>query len=1850
MKNIFQLLVSILLLVPGVAPAQQWGIQYTRCSTCTAANVEDDPNITLFEYDNPQNYLGTHTSSDYGPRPYNNYDWHNGIDISSESGDDDMGDKILALSAGGIAQIDGNGSYKVIQINSFGADYAYGHIFRTSTETGDNLGSMVLFQSGVFWYIFFVDEDKVLGQVGAPNTVVYDGTTYTVQKNVAFNESVGPIGDSGDNSFPAHVHLYSIPDGNTNWNSSSHTILLNPLASPILYPSSDHNLQMLHSNNANLMGVLLKYDNTPTSIRVRDSYTPGVGYVPNTNSVKFFIKPKNSTAEFRKIKGGSYMGEIIYGGRPDEYAKFPASILIDHNWGNETTTGVHPYWQNASGGSLYDDFYFSDFYTRIHKSNDRVGAISLAGRNKDAEYPDGEYTVQSVVYIASPWDNWGVTNTTQDINLDNFWPYVEGVDVFFNGNSVYSANYYNPACQPSALECDRLKFAESSTSYPSLPILGPPSSGTVKMKVLVSEPLLGNISGQLWEPNGTAHNIDNLQSLDGNQGLLWEVTYDNVAFASTGEYKFEFYGEDKAGNDMLNFDTWGNSGEPEKVPHRTSASAWSPSNPQASAGKSREYKFKFKAACGVPFSGETSENSFTSLSPICDCDPLAEFTFIPGADGLTVQFNATASTGTEPLSYSWVFGDGTSGSGITPTHIFSEGGQYLVTLKVTDDCGNTSTAEHAVTVQEGSPASMWVTLTGATLAAECQQVAFSANVVGGVPPYKYTWHMGDEYCAPACPTDCTGDPDYEGNALEIATFTSTGFFTNPVCVEVEDAIGTTETQCLQIKVKQGIQPLEIIVNGTPACGSSYLKNSQIVFIPDIDPLSAFEYPTDYYWDFGDGESYLDNIDGGGVAIHEYAANGNYTVTLTVSDPNGSMQALKPISICTPGGNGGSNCDLINSSNPDLPTVVLDYGGNSETHFDFISNQDPLCQPIYRWTGRMDDCGLGYLFYQATELAGLPIGGGLYTDLNADNWWGIVTEYRQPWGCLSLQCTESGSFCETCTGPQPSNPCIAYIVPSELLVSEIEATGSCQNYQLTALVEGGGWKKVGSEYTYKEYLWKAYDIDNSEQEIDILSNADTKIPTINTQHVYFDKFTNGQYPQFIVKLRVTDFANQVKEASDIISFNPFRLTVKNDYKRCPDTWSYFESQPLATGGTGNYQFTWTTPGGSLDFESNDPHDQNPYFKAPANGSKQYNLLVEMLNASGGVECQLSKQINVTATPLVVDIPAFNWPICSTGGREIGLFDLSNIGGSGNYSFEWTTAQPSDLDYLSDIFSQNPVLSGVPVGQAITYTLIVSDLMSQCSDSHDFTITSVANDHTVTIKDPVDICYGEEVVLNAQGAPVNNTPPFGDIFHFYQWTTTNPHHDLSGLGNYVANLPLDEIISSHPGNYVYSVRYLDFVSGCYADASVNFTIPQPWKHNGYVPTIESIIAGTPAQLWEPTVSNTITYGIQNLNNIDIDWIPFDPPIVDNNANTMLPKRGMFTPTTAAPYLTMTVTDNATGCSESYKTMRYIISEAMPELWVTASNTATCIGGEVCFDIVFDAHLANYNTSLLPNSILVGGAINAPINSPQQPSFKYFSVKLELVNSAGLYKGTFCETAFFQHETGHGPHYRVSFSSITPSIWDGVESAIVDVAIDESATPVGNEEKCLPVAIENGHERALSFKFGLECTSIGKVHNRKSFSMARDFIEIYPNGQIELVPSLSAGPSLGKGARLSIDPCIHLQLESPDPDESQTPPIIVNRAEEIEPTPIGTETTLNVFPNPFTGEVNIQYTLPPDCKEEAFINLLDITGKHLRTIEKRKSLLGGQFEIIFDGKYLPPGVYFYELAAGNCRKIKKAIKIGF
>ena len=88
---------------------------------------------------------------------------------------------------------------------------------------------------------------------------------------------------------------------------------------------------------------------------------------------------------------------------------------------------------------------------------------------------------------------------------------------------------------------------------------------------------------------------------------------------------------------------------------------------------------------------------------VASSGPTASFTVTPSspAVGVSATFNASGSTarqGRTITSYQWDFGDGTTGTNVTTSKIYTVAGTYTVTLLVTDSAGQTGTVSRTVTI------------------------------------------------------------------------------------------------------------------------------------------------------------------------------------------------------------------------------------------------------------------------------------------------------------------------------------------------------------------------------------------------------------------------------------------------------------------------------------------------------------------------------------------------------------------------------------------------------------------------------------------------------------------------------------------------------------------------------------------------------------------------------------------------------------------------------------------------------------------------------------------------------------------------------------------------------------------------------------------------------------------------------------------------------------------------------------------------------------------------------------------------------------------------------------------------
>ena len=211
-------------------------------------------------------------------------------------------------------------------------------------------------------------------------------------------------------------------------------------------------------------------------------------------------------------------------------------------------------------------------------------------------------------------------------------------------------------------------------------------------------------------------------------------------------------------------------------------------------------------------------------------------------------------SGDDALTYTWDFGDGTSGTGSTVSHAWATTGVYALSVRVEDGDGGTVTATHTVTVA-------LVTADAGPDRTIDEGSSASLGGPGSSPADALTshaWDFGDGASSDS------GQHVYRDNGTYQAKLTVTddvGSATDEATVVVRNVAPT---------IKGVAAPKETAV-GT--------VSSFRAFVSDPGPDDTFSAS----WDFGDGGSAAAL-----AADHAFSTAGSYTVQLRVEDDDGGV--------------------------------------------------------------------------------------------------------------------------------------------------------------------------------------------------------------------------------------------------------------------------------------------------------------------------------------------------------------------------------------------------------------------------------------------------------------------------------------------------------------------------------------------------------------------------------------------------------------------------------------------------------------------------------------------------------------------------------------------------------------------------------------------------------------------------------------------------------------------------------------------------------------------------------------------------------------------------------------------------
>lgn len=235
--------------------------------------------------------------------------------------------------------------------------------------------------------------------------------------------------------------------------------------------------------------------------------------------------------------------------------------------------------------------------------------------------------------------------------------------------------------------------------------------------------------------------------------------------------------------------------------------------------------------------------------------PVASFTNSnPGNCTLPFTVNFTSTTAGAGNTYSWDFGDNTTGTGPNPSHNYTAAGTYTVKMFVTNPFGCKDSMIKTALVQLGSTTAFTA---NATICVG-QPVTFTNNSVPTA--VSQSWNFGD----------ATSSTD----VLPVKSYTTPGNYTITLTNTYAGGCTNSTTRNITVLPKPTIA---FTADRTVACAAPLTVNF----------TSTVTGGTSYLWDFGDNTTSTQ-----ANPTHTYTAVGAYIVTLTVTNANGCSERLE----------------------------------------------------------------------------------------------------------------------------------------------------------------------------------------------------------------------------------------------------------------------------------------------------------------------------------------------------------------------------------------------------------------------------------------------------------------------------------------------------------------------------------------------------------------------------------------------------------------------------------------------------------------------------------------------------------------------------------------------------------------------------------------------------------------------------------------------------------------------------------------------------------------------------------------------------------------------------------------------
>ncbi len=501
------------------------------------------------------------------------------------------------------------------------------------------------------------------------------------------------------------------------------------------------------------------------------------------------------------------------------------------------------------------------------------GTTSTAANPSHAYTPGGAFNV--TLRVTDPGGLFSEDTATATVNrppvADANGPYTgnEGASISFS-----SAGSGDP---DGGAVTYRWNFGDGSTSTVANPSHTYATGGVYTVTLVVTDP------GGLTATDLTSATVSGTPVAEANgpyTGNLGQA----IAFSSAGS-------SDPDGQPLTYLWTFGDG---------TTSTAANPSHTYATGGV-------FNAILRVTDPGglfdEDTATATVNRPPVAEANgPYA------GNQGAPIAFSSAGSSDPEgqALTYLWTFGDGTTSTAANPSHAYTPGGTFDVTLRVTDPGGLFSEDTATATVNRPPVAEANGPYTGNEGATISFSSAGSGDPDGGAVTYR--WNFGDGS------TSTVANPSH--------TYATGGVYT--VALVVTDPGGLTATDLTSATV-----------SGTPVAEANgpYGANlGQAIAFSSAGSIDPDGQALTYLWTFGDGTTST-----GENPSHTYATGGVFNVVLRVTDPGGLFD---------------EDTATATVNRPPVAEANGPYAGNQGAPIAFSSagSSDPEGQALaYLWT-------------------------------------------------------------------------------------------------------------------------------------------------------------------------------------------------------------------------------------------------------------------------------------------------------------------------------------------------------------------------------------------------------------------------------------------------------------------------------------------------------------------------------------------------------------------------------------------------------------------------------------------------------------------------------------------------------------------------------------------------------------------------------------------------------------------------------------------------------------------------------------------------------------------------------------